>query len=189
MDLSSEVPTRVATAAGGNRIGRLTNAWHRLFRYGVVIKGFNGAWETLTGALFFLIGPARWAHWIERLTSHELIENPKDNVIQFLLRNLENVPAGARVFAAVYVLCHGLLNIFLAIQLYRDRLWAYQVAIATLVLFMIYQTYRIHLYHSVLLTVITLFDVGFLILTCHEYARLAGARREMVVAANRDAVG
>jgi uncharacterized membrane protein len=74
-------------------------------------------------------------------------------------------------FVAVYFLIHGFLNLFLAIQLYRDRIWAYLVTIFVTIIFIFYQIHRIILHHSVVLTIITIFDILFIFLTWHEYKR------------------
>jgi len=74
-------------------------------------------------------------------------------------------------FVAIYLLIHGLLNMFLAIQLYRDRIWAYLVTITITIIFIFYQIHRIILHHSPVLIVVTIFDVLFIILTWHEYNR------------------
>jgi len=66
-------------------------------------------------------------------------------------------------------LLHGLLNIFLAIQLYRDKHWVYLLAVGTMTLSVFYQIYRISIYHSLLLAAFTIFDIFFIALAWHEY--------------------
>lgn len=106
----------------------------------------------------------------------ELLEDPHDLLIDFLGRVFQNLSAEAKIFAAIYIIAHGLLNIFLAIQLYRNRLWAYLVTISAMIIFVSYQIYRIILYQSGLLLGVTLFDLLFIILTWHEY-RYQNTRR------------
>ncbi len=143
--------------------------WHELFEFGVIIKGFNGVWETISGFLVLVLSKATLSHWFFLVTRNELLEDPNDKFINFLAHALQNFSADAKTFAALYILAHGVLNVFLAIQLYRDRHWAYLVTIGTMIMFMVYQTYRISIHHSLLLTAITIFDGIFILLAWHEY--------------------
>jgi len=143
--------------------------WHKLFEVGVFIKGFNGLWETISGFLVLFVNKATFNSWFYLIARNELLEDPNDSLMNFLAHALQNLSNDTKIFAAVYVLAHGVLNIFLAIQLYRDKHWAYLVTIGTALVFMIYQIYRIGIHHSILLTVITIFDALFVMLAWHEY--------------------
>ena len=143
--------------------------WHELFEIAVALKGFNGIWETISGLLFLLVSKATLAGWLTAIFSNELLEDPSDNFIQFLSQALQGLSTNTKTFAALYILFHGLLNIYLAVELYRDRHWAYLVAIGAMLAFIPYQLYRISLHHSLLLAALTLFDGLFIILTWHEY--------------------
>ncbi len=143
--------------------------WHELFEFGVIIKGFNGVWETISGFLVLFLSKAILSNWLLIVTRNELLEDPHDRLINFLAHALQNFSNDTKTFAALYILAHGLLNIFLAVQLYRDRHWAYLVTIGTTLIFMFYQIYRINIHHSLILTAITIFDAFFIILAWHEY--------------------
>jgi uncharacterized membrane protein len=123
---------------------------HDLFEIGVFFKAINGIWETLTGWLVFYFGIT--------IRHHHM---------------------GARNFAAAYVLIHGIVNLFLAIQLLRQRLWAYLVAIGIMATFVIYQLYRIHHYHSRVLIFFTVVDILFIFLTWHEYRHRKQIKKAM----------
>lgn len=144
-------------------------SWHELFEFGVFLKGFNGIWETISGAMFLFLSRGTITNWFFLATRNELIENPNDKVIIFFARVLQNSLSHTKVFAALYLLVHGLLNIFLAVQLYRDKHWAYLVMIWTIIIFIGYQIYRISIHHSIALIFFTIFDIFFVILAWHEY--------------------
>ncbi len=133
---------------------RFERYWHTFFEFGVLIKGFNGVLETVGGVLILFLSKSAFGSLFSFLARGEL---------------LQNLPAGAKTFAAIYILLHGILNIFLAIQLYRNRLWAYLATISAMILFIFYQIYRINLHHSITLTVVTIFDLLFIALAWHEY--------------------
>ena len=142
---------------------------HRLFEVGLALKGFNGLWETAIGLAFLLISKASLSQWYLRFTQNELIEDPHDHITNFIVHTLLNPGTTTKTFAALYVLFHGLLNLFLAVQLYRDKHWAYPTTIGVVIVSVIYQIYRISVHHSLILTAITIFDLFFIILIWHEY--------------------
>ncbi len=131
---------------------KLERYLHGFFELGLFMKAFNGIWETIVGLLI--------------LISHGTIFS---RLLTFLARGELLKDSQTRIFAITYILIHGILNIFLAFQLYRNRLWAYKITIASMIIFISYQIYRIYLRHSGFLTVLTIFDIVFVILTWHEY--------------------
>lgn len=147
----------------------IRKTWHKLFELGVLVKGFNGGWETLSGIFILLTGQLTLNNWFLALTRNELLEDPHDKVMNLVAHLLQSFSPDIQKFAAFYLLIHGLLNIFLAIQLYREKHWAYIVTIVTVALSMLYQIHRITLHHSLVLTVITVFDAVFIVLAWHEY--------------------
>ncbi len=143
--------------------------WHALFEFGIVLKGVNGIWESAAGLTILFIGKNTFSRLFLHLTRGELLEDPNDRLINFLAQRLHNLSSNTIIFAAIYILAHGLLNIFLALQLYRQKLWAYLVTIGFMIIFMLYQIYRISYSHSLALTLITIWDILFMIITWHEY--------------------
>ena len=150
-------------------MSKLEKYWHGLFELGIFIKGFNGIWETVSGFLFLFFSKNALTGFFFFLARGELLEDPNDRVVGYVANLLQNISNNAKVFAAIYILGHGVLNIFLAIQLYRNRLWAYLITIGLMIIFIGYQIYRINLHHSYPLIVLTVFDFLFVTLTWHEY--------------------
>lgn len=143
--------------------------WHQLFELGVLVKGLNGVWETVSGLLFLSLKHDTLNRWFLVAIHSELLEDPHDRIINFFSHATPALSTGTKTFIAVYILFHGLLNLFLAIQLYRDKHWAYFVAIGAMSTFVFYQIYRISVFHSPILIAVTIFDIGFIALTWHEY--------------------
>ena len=112
---------------------------HFVFDAGLFFKIFGGIWETTAGTAVLFFG-------------NTLFDQP-----------------GTRQFVALYLILHGVQNFYLAIELFRKRLWAYIVTIGVTLLFIIYQFYRIYLYDSAFLTFLTFGDIIFMYLTWHEY--------------------
>lgn len=143
--------------------------WHRLFELGITLKAFNAVFEIISGTLILFVSKHVFNNVLLRLARGELLEDPRDRFINFLTHSLQNISTHTKIFAALYILSHGLLSLFLVIQLYREKLWAYLVAIGFALLFITYQIYRIDRGHSIGLTIITIYDILFTILTWHEY--------------------
>ena len=142
-----------------------------IFEIGIVIKFFNGVWEVVSGFFILFLSKETINKLFHLLASKELLEDPNDFFIGFSSRFLGNLSHDTQIFIAVYILIHGFLNLFLAIQLYKDRIWAYFATITVMVIFIFYQVHRIILHHSAVLIAITIFDILFIILTWHEYNR------------------
>ena len=143
--------------------------WHRLFETTVFLKAINGVWETISGFALILISKVALENTFIALTRKELIEDPQDKLIAFLNTQLGHLTSGGKDFAAIYILAHGILNIFLAYHLFKDRLWAYLVSIAFTALLTPYLVYRVSHTHSSILSIAIIFDILFMILTWHEY--------------------
>lgn len=143
--------------------------WHNLFEFGILLKAFNGVWETVTGLAVFFVSKTTLNGWIDLLAQKELLEDPNDYLINLSTHLLQLANGSAKFFAAAYILFHGLLNLFLAIQLYRKRMWAYVFTIWAIGLAVVYQIYRIFLHHSGVLIFLTILDIIFIALTWHEY--------------------
>ena len=142
---------------------------HRFFEFGVFIKGFNGIIETISGFLVLFVSKTSFYKIFSLLWRRELFEDPNDKLINFAGHRLLQLSNGAKEFAALYILFHGILNIFLAIGLYREKPWAYPVAVGFNSVVIGYQIYRVAYHHSLVLAALTVFDIFFVWLIWHEY--------------------
>src|SRR5215472_13935797 len=96
-----------------------------LFHISVISKGVDGVLETLGGLLLFAVPPNRIASAIKVLTEHELSEDPRDVVASYLLNSTQHLTTGAKAFAALYLLWHGVVKIGLVAALLAKHRWAY----------------------------------------------------------------
>jgi uncharacterized membrane protein len=148
----------------------------RLFDFGVIIKGIDGALEVAGGTLFVMVNPQTLSTIILSLTAHEISEDPSDLIANLLRHSLGDLSSNTTVFAGVYLLGHGLAKVFLVVSLLRGKLWAYPAALWFLGAFVLYQLYRIVLTPSLGLAALTVFDVVVMALTWHEYQVRTQAR-------------
>ena len=144
--------------------------WHELFEVGVLFKAVNSVWETL-GGIFLL---TRLHDWLATLfifiSNTQLLGDHDDLLFREVHTQLAHLNVvSTRTFVGLYLLFHGVMNAFLAYNLYRNRLWAYPTMIGFVSLFFVYQLYRLSHTHSPLLLVVSIFDILFIILTWHEW--------------------
>ena len=85
---------------------------------------------------------------------------------------LQHLSLGAQHFAAIYLVSHGAIKLWLIIGLLREKLWYYPTAMVIFALFIVYQFYHFSFTHSVFLLFITVVDFVVIILTWHEYGYL-----------------
>lgn len=145
---------------------------HVLFDISAIGKGIDGALEIVGGAALFFISPMKIHSIVRILTQHELSEDPHDHVASYLLNGTQHLSSGVQVFAAVYLLWHGVVKVGLVTALLLRQRWAYPAAILAFLLFLAYQLYRYSHTHSPELLALSLADVVVITLTWFEYKRL-----------------
>ena len=174
---------REPEAAGPTPGHRQPDALDRTFDIALVLKGLDGLLELVGGVLLLVVSPATINRLAERLTQHELSQDPHDFIAHRLLRLTANLHH-TQTFGAVYLLTHGLVKLVIVVGLFRREHWAYYVAFVFLGGFVVYQVYRMTYAPSIGLALLTLFDVLIIWLTWREYrAKRAEQRVRAAVAA------
>ena len=149
----------------------------KVFEVGVLLKGLDGLLEVAGGILLFFIKPEYLNQLAIMLTQHELAEDPRDFLATYLLHSTQNLAGGSLVFAALYLLSHGLVKIVLVWEILHNRFWAYLGLIYLTIGFMIYQIYRFTYSHSISLILLTVFDGVIVYLTVVEYRKRKRKRK------------
>jgi uncharacterized membrane protein len=148
-----------------------TSLLDRTFEIGIILKGLDGVLETIGGLLLLAVSPATINRITRGLTQHELSEDPHDYVAVHLLRYTHGLTGSALTFAAVYLLIHGIVKVFLVGALLRNKLWAYPWLILVLLVFIGYQLYRIAIQPTGGLIALTIFDALITWLTWREWRK------------------
>ena len=142
---------------------------HRLFQVAVVVKGLDGVLEFIGGVLLLLVSPTALQRLVVVLTQHELAEEPDDWLVMTLRHAAETFSVETKHFASAYLIGHGILKVFLAASLLRERLWAFPLALSVLAIFVVYQLHRFGRTHSMILLALTVLDAVVMVLIWHEY--------------------
>lgn len=90
----------------------------------------------------------------------------------YFLHAAQSLSVSTQHFAALYLVSHGAIKLWLIIGLLRKRLWYYPTALVVFGFFITYQLYRFSFTHSPSLLFITAVDVVVIVLTWHEYRYL-----------------
>ncbi|CUX70865.1 hypothetical protein BN3590_04115 [Clostridium sp. C105KSO15] len=145
---------------------------HISFEIGLLLKGIHGLMEIIGGVFLMFLSPTRLNWLTSFLTRHELSEDPKDIVANFLISASNSFSISTQHFAVFYLMSHGVIKCILIFLLWRKKRWAYPLTIFSFILFMAYQIYRYTLTQSAFLIVLTIFDAVMIALTYMEYKRI-----------------
>jgi len=153
----------------------------RTFEVSIILKGLDGVLELIGGALLLFVSPTAINQFIGRITEHELSKDPNDFIATRLLRFGASLTGPGLRFAALYLLLHGIVKVVLVFALLRTKLWAYPWMIAFLIIFIVYQLYRIALEPSLWLVLLTIFDAFVVWLTWREWYKQRERQRPAVL--------
>lgn len=152
-------------------IKKSNDIFHVGFEIGLLLKGINGILEIMGGLVLLLMNPGRLNRLIYLLTHNELSEDPQDFFANLLVKLGHGFTIDTQYFGVFYFVSHGIVKCALIFLMWKKKLWAYPLAIAFFILFIIYQLYRYTLNHSVSLIVLTISDIVIIALTAIEYRR------------------
>jgi uncharacterized membrane protein len=132
---------------------------HRLFEAAIFVKGVDGVLETVGGLVLLFVPLHRLDSLVRWLLAHELSSEPHDWLAKATAHLLDSLSLDTKLFASAYLIGHGLVKIFLVYALWREKLWAFPIALWFLSLFVVYQLYRYTHTHSIALLIFALIDV------------------------------
>jgi uncharacterized membrane protein len=148
-----------------NRIQRI----RFLFRVGILLKGIDGFMELIGGLVLLFLAREFLSRIVALVTAHELSEDPHDLLANALTHTVSLLSADTRRFAGAYLIGHGCIKIVLVAGLWREKRWAYPVALWFLGAFVAYQLYRYAHTHSLVLLAFTALDVFILWAIWRDY--------------------
>jgi uncharacterized membrane protein len=140
-----------------------------LFRVGILLKGIDGFMELIGGLVLLSLAREFLSRTVALVTAHELSEDPHDLLANALTHTVSLLSADTRRFAGAYLIGHGCIKIVLVAGLWREKRWAYPVALWFLGAFVAYQLYRYAHTHSLVLLAFTALDVFILWAIWRDY--------------------
>ena len=142
---------------------------HRIFDISLILKGAHSVIEIVGGFLVLFISQEYIFKLVLSVTSGEISDDPKDFFANFLIKSAQQLSVTSQHFIAIYLLSHGIIKGFLVINLFKEKLWAYHLAITVFSIFGIYQIYEYIRTDSIWLLALTILDIIVILLTWHEY--------------------
>jgi len=159
----------VSTTSKTQRADKLEALISRVFHIGLFVKGFDGILELIGGILLLVIPAAKIDAIARTLTMHELSQDPNDFIATHIRDFAATLTGSATLFAAFYLLVHGIVKVVLVAAVLRGRIGAYPWMIGFLIAFIVYQAYELATHFTLGMLLLTLFDIVILALTVHEY--------------------
>ena len=147
----------------------------QIFRISLILKAALSLVEIIGGAALLAASNETIVSIADWLTRRELLEDPRDLVANFLMQSAGHLSIDQKSAAAVYLLSHGAVKLFLVLAVLREKRWAYPLFMIALTLLIGYQTYQLSLGFSLWLAVLTIFDLVILVLAWHEYRLTRGS--------------
>ncbi|HEY5383369.1 MAG TPA: DUF2127 domain-containing protein [Candidatus Paceibacterota bacterium] len=139
------------------------------FLISILLKGAASLVEVAAGLFALFIPVSTVTNTIVRLAEGELAEEPGDFIATHLVQLAHQFAFASGTFIAVYLLSRGLIKLGLVAALLKNKLWAYPSSLVVLGLFVLYQLYQINISHSILLILLTLFDLVVMYFIWEEY--------------------
>lgn len=146
--------------------GRLLDV---VFLVGIALKGIDGAAELLLGVPLLFLRPGQISGVAHLLTAHELAQDPHDLIANLILHGAAALSADAALYAAVYLIVHGLVKVLIVIALLRGSNRVHPWAIGTLAAFLVAQLVEIAVHPSVGVALLSAFDAVIIVLTWREW--------------------
>ncbi len=149
---------------------RTRERWFDLvFLVGFALKAVDGLVELLVGLPLLVLRPAQVEAVARLMTAGELREDPGDPVAHLVRHGVAALSADATLFAAVYLVVHGLVKLGIVAAIFRGSRRLYPWAIAALGGFVVWQGVESVQHPGVGLALLTLFDVVIVALTVREW--------------------
>ena len=150
---------------------------HDSFRVGITLKGLDGLLETMTGLLLLVARPEFLAHIVQSIGNSNWLWDINGYVADHLLQASERLSSGGKMFAAVFLLAHGLAKVIMVVGLWVDKMWAYPLLMGVTSAFIVFQMHRFERTHSATMLIFSAFDALVIYLTWREYRlQLQGER-------------
>lgn len=151
--------------------------YQSFFRVGIIIKTLIGLGEVVLGLVFAFLSYDTLRQVVFALVGGELMENPRDFIWEYIFRIFQGFSVTPQLVWAFIFLSHGIVNIFLLVELWRNKLWIYPASAVIFSGFIAYQFYKLTFAPSILLWLIIILDIAVVILIIHEYRYRKDHRR------------
>ncbi len=131
--------------------------------------------ELIGGILVLALSPSTVTGITRFLTESALQANPHNYIATHIAHFGQHLAAGHNIFAAAFLLTHGLVKVVLVICLLLNKLWAYPWALVVLSLFLVYQVYQLVVSPGFGMAFLTVLDIIIIGLVYREWRQQTAA--------------
>ena len=149
-----------------------------VFKISVILKGLDALVEIIGGVLLLFVTRSDITHFASWLTRNPLARGSHNHIATLINHSAQQLVHISTLLGAIYLLSHGIIKMFVIINILRDKYWAYPMLIVVLLGFSIFQIISIVSSHSIALSLLTAFDIFVMILTWFEWQRKRKKRAE-----------
>lgn len=114
---------------------------HRLFDFTLALKALTALTELAGGVLLYAISAESITRAANFFLRGELVEDPRDIIANYLFNMAQSFGGTSKLFAALYLIGHGIVNGLIVVGLWKEKTWAYPVSFVVLGAFTAYQIY------------------------------------------------
>ncbi|MBW4042578.1 MAG: DUF2127 domain-containing protein [Acidobacteria bacterium] len=139
------------------------------FLVGLILKGVDGLVELLAGIPLAFFTHGQIGSLARAITAEELREDPHDLIANLVLHGAAAITSGTALFAAIYLIVHGVVKLAIVISLVVGAHRIYPWAIAALIGFVVFQLVELVSRPSVGVALLTVLDVVIIGLTWREW--------------------
>lgn len=141
----------------------------KTYEIGIIIKGIDGTLELLGGILILTLSSDTILRITNFLTQNELHQDPHNFIATHIVKLGDHLANGHNIFAALFLLSHGLVKVVMVTCLLLNKMWAYPWSLGILTAFFIYQLYVMVVSPSFGMAYLTILDALIIYLVYREW--------------------
>jgi uncharacterized membrane protein len=142
----------------------------KLFFLSMFIKAGSGIVEVCTGIASLFLTTNEVLYVTKLLVQGKLAADPDNYLANHILDlGFSFTPGVTNWFLFLYLVGHGVINMFLVISLLKKKMWAYPLSLVIFGSFVAYEAWQVYFSHSPFLAAFTIFDLAVIWLIWKEY--------------------
>jgi uncharacterized membrane protein len=141
----------------------------KLFTFIILLKGIHASIEIFLGIVLFVLSEETIANVIIAFVEGRLAGDPTGFVAGHITQFGIDLSFGVKIFLAVYLLSHGIVNLTMVYGVIKQPSWAYPISLVLFIGFLIYQIHSYLEISTAWMLTITILDILFIVLLFYEY--------------------
>ncbi len=145
---------------------------HILFNISMILKWIDGFFELLGGLAFVILKKEHILRLISHILNYNLFNIPNETISRWVTEISNALTTNIKIFISIILICNGAIKIILATSLLLKKLFAFPLAVAFLIILLLYQIIQMFYTPSLYLGLFNLFDSAVILVIWLEYQHL-----------------